>query len=49
MLRHSRSTKTLSRQAPFSSMLIVMPLLPSTPVKAWPVNRKPWSVLKTSG
>ena len=30
-------------------MLIAMPLLASTPVKAWPVNCEPWSVLKISG
>ena len=38
MLRHSRSTKTLSRQAPLPSMLIAMPFLISTPVNAAPVN-----------
>ena len=31
------------------SMLIAMPLLASTPVKAEPVNCEPWSVLKISG
>ena len=30
-------------------MLIAMPLLASTPVKAAPVNWLPWSVLKMSG
>jgi hypothetical protein len=30
-------------------MLIAMPLLASTPVKAKPVNCEPWSVLKMSG
>jgi hypothetical protein len=30
-------------------MLIAMPLLLSTPVKAAPVNCEPWSVLKMSG
>jgi len=41
-LRHSRSTNTLSRQAPLPSMLIAMPLLASTPVKdAPPVNWLP--------
>jgi type 1 fimbria pilin len=48
-LRHSRSTNTLSRQAPLPSMLIAMPLSASTPVKAAPVNCEPWSVLKISG
>jgi hypothetical protein len=33
-LRQSRSMKTLSRQAPLPSMLIAMPLLASTPMKA---------------
>jgi len=40
-LRHNRSTKTLSRQAPLPSMLIAMPLLASTPVNAEPVNCEP--------
>jgi hypothetical protein len=40
-LRQSRSRKTLSRQAPLPSMLMAMPLLASTPVKAEPVNCKP--------
>ena len=40
-LRHSRSTKTLSRQAPLPSMLIAMPFPASTPVKAAPVNWEP--------
>ncbi len=48
-LRHSRSTNTLSRQAPLPSMLMAMPLAVSTPMKAWPVNCEPWSVLKISG
>jgi len=48
-LRHSRSTKTLSRQAPLPSMLIAMPFLISMPVNAAPVNCEPWSVLKMSG
>jgi hypothetical protein len=48
-LRHSRSTNTLSRQAPLPSMLIAIPLLASTPVKAAPVNCEPWSVLNISG
>jgi len=48
-LRHSRSTKTLSRHAPLPSMLIAMPLSASTPVNAEPVNCEPWSVLKMSG
>jgi hypothetical protein len=37
-LRHRRSTKTLSRQAPLPSMLMAMVLLTSTPVKAVPLN-----------
>jgi len=49
MLRHSRSTKTLSRQAPLPSMLMAMAFLISTPVKAVRVNWLPWSVLKMSG
>src|SRR5664280_1375615 len=40
-LRQSRSTKTLSRQAPLPSMLIAMSLLVSTLVKAEPVNCEP--------
>jgi hypothetical protein len=48
-LRHSRSTKTLSRQAPLPSMLMAMAFLTSTPVNAVPVNWLPWSVLKMSG
>jgi hypothetical protein len=36
-LRYSRSTNTLSHQAPLPSMLIAMPLSASTPVKASPV------------
>ena len=46
MLRHRRSTNTLSRQAPLPSMLIAMPLSASTPVKAEPVNCEPWSVFE---
>jgi hypothetical protein len=49
MLRHNRSTNTLSRHAPLPSMLMAMPLLASRPVKAAPVNCEPWSVLKISG
>jgi hypothetical protein len=41
MLRHSRSTKTLSRQAPLPSMLMAIPFLISVPVKAVPVNWLP--------
>jgi len=48
-LRHSRSTKTLSRHAPLPSMLIAMPFLISTSVNAAPVNCEPWSVLLISG
>jgi hypothetical protein len=40
-LRHSRSTKTLSRQAPLPSMLMAIAFLISTPVKAAPVNWLP--------
>jgi hypothetical protein len=40
-LRHSRSTKTLSRHAPLPSMLIAMTFLISTPVNAAPVNWLP--------
>jgi len=46
---HRHSTNTLSRQAPLPSMLIVMPLVASTLVKAEPVNCEPWSVLRISG
>jgi hypothetical protein len=48
-LRYSRSTNTLSREAPLPSMLIAMPLAASTPAKAVLVNCDPWSVLKMSG
>jgi hypothetical protein len=41
MLRHSRSTKMLSRQAPLPSMLIAIPYVISTPVNAAPVNWLP--------
>jgi hypothetical protein len=37
-LRHSRSTNTLSRQAPLPSMLMAIPFLINTPVNAAPVN-----------
>jgi len=36
--RQSRSTKTLSRQAPLPSMLMAILFLVSAPVKASPVN-----------
>ena len=39
--RQSRSTKTLSRQAPLPSMLMAIPFLVSAPVKASPVNWLP--------
>jgi hypothetical protein len=42
--RHSRSTKTLSRNAPRPSMLMAMPLAASRPVKAELVNCEPWSM-----
>ena len=35
-LRQSRSTNTLSRQAPLPSMLMATPLPASAPVKVWP-------------
>jgi hypothetical protein len=38
---HSRSTKTLSRQQPLPSMLILMPWCVRTPIKAALVNRFP--------
>ena len=42
MVRHRRSTKTLSRQAPFPSMLILISFLRSSrPVKAMLVNWEP--------
>src|SRR4051795_2425287 len=47
--RQSRSTNTLSRQAPRPSMLIAMALSISWPVNAVLVNWLPWSVLKISG
>jgi hypothetical protein len=37
-LRQKRSTNTLSRQAPFPSMLIAMSFLINTPVNAAPEN-----------
>jgi hypothetical protein len=37
-LRHSRSTKTLSRQAPLPSMLMAIAFLIRTSVNAVPVN-----------
>src|SRR5919112_4167920 len=43
MLRQSRSTKTLSRQAPLPSMLIAILFLISTLVKSWLVNWLPWT------
>jgi len=48
-LRHSRSTKTLSRHAPLPSMLMAILFLANTPVNAAPVNCEPWSVLQISG
>src|SRR5262245_66624204 len=39
----------ISRQAPLLSMLIVIALSASTPVKAAPVNCEPSSVLRMSG
>ncbi len=38
---HRRSTKMLSRQAPFPSMLILISFLSSRPVKAMLVNWEP--------
>jgi hypothetical protein len=43
MVRHRRSTKMLSRQAPFPSMLILISFLSSRPVKAMLVNWEPWT------
>src|SRR5947199_198482 len=48
-VRHSRSTKTLSRQRPRPSMLTATPADSSRPVHACAVNCTPWSVLNTSG
>jgi len=39
----------LGIDAHLPSMLKAMPLAASTPVKAVPVNWRPWSVLKISG
>jgi hypothetical protein len=49
IVRHSRSTNTLSRQAPLPSMLIAMLLASNTLVNSALVNWLPWSVLKISG
>jgi hypothetical protein len=46
-LRHSRSTNTLSRQAPLPSMLMAMTFLRSTPLNAEPVNWLPWPAVGT--
>jgi hypothetical protein len=43
IVRHRRSTKTLSRQLPLPSMLIWMPRAFRTEVNASLVNWLPWS------
>ena len=48
-LHHRRSTYTLSRQAPRSSVDSLRPLARTTLVNASAVNRLPWSVFTISG
>jgi hypothetical protein len=48
MVHHSRSTKTLSRHAPFPSILILISRLASTLMNSAEVNWLPWTVLKMS-
>lgn len=47
--RHSRSTKTFSRQAPLPSILMDTLAAASTPVNSRLMNWLPWSMLKISG